>query len=325
MAILIANIGTSDLAVKPRGIDYYLPIGFDRNEPNVDLQGLTSDELELWNNRDQYIELICDELGEEITKIDQRGKQILQFSFRGLTEKIFNVYSTDPDGWHSRICPGRIGGVLQEARENYGVTDVYFWITNQKPEQHGDSIFLFQILDLWLQRQRQNWNLILHPFYLNPLKPANDQDKMLEEYNKRLSELSADSEILISIKGGTPQMITALKVQTISASFRRHLFLEPRLNIKKLLAGEFSDCTVASYWQSRRLQKYQVINLLLKRWDFDGASQVLEDWQETIQYLIAKGVTEDNIAEYQDRIDSAKSALQIAVGYLNLDNRLVGK
>jgi hypothetical protein len=317
MTILIANIGTSDLAVKPQGIDYYLPIGFDRNEPNEDRQGLTSDELELWNNRDQYIELICEELGEKVNKTERGGKQFIQFSFRGLTEKILDAYRANPDVWDSRICPGRIGGVLQEAREKYGVTDVYFFVTNQEPPQSGDSVFLYEILQLWLKRK--NWRFTVHPFYLDSVKPANDQDKMLEEYNKSLSELSVDSEILVSIKGGTPQMITALKTQIISASFRRHLFLEPKLNIKKILEGEFSDCQVASYWQFRRLQKYQVINLLLKRWDFDGAAQVLEDWRETIQYLITKGVTEDNIAEYQERIDSAKYALQIAIGYLNLD------
>jgi hypothetical protein len=317
MQILVANIGTSDLAVKPLGIDYYLPIGFDRNEPNEDRQGLTTDELELWNNRDQYIELLCNELGEEVKKIAQGDKQFFQVSFRGLTKKILRAYRADLDVWDSRLCPGRIGGVLQEAREKHGVTDAYFFVTNHKPEQKGDSIFLYEILTLWLKRK--NWKLTPHPIFLDPDKPANDQDKMLEEYNKFLCTLPSNSEVYVSIKGGTPQMITALKIQTFSISFKQHLFLEPRLNIKKLLAGEFSDCQVSSYWQSRRQQKYQVIDLLLKRWDFDGASQVLEDWRGTIQYLIDKKVTEDNISEYQKVIDSVNSALKVAIGSLNLD------
>ncbi|MBW4598420.1 MAG: hypothetical protein KME29_02100 [Calothrix sp. FI2-JRJ7] len=34
MTILIANIGTSDLLIKID--DYYVPVGFDRSEPNID-------------------------------------------------------------------------------------------------------------------------------------------------------------------------------------------------------------------------------------------------------------------------------------------------
>ncbi len=45
MAILIANIGTSDLAIKID--DYYFPVGFEWNEPNLDKSGLTDDKYSL--------------------------------------------------------------------------------------------------------------------------------------------------------------------------------------------------------------------------------------------------------------------------------------
>jgi len=47
MAILIANIGTSDLAVKIE--EYFIPVGFDRSEPNINIDdpALTDDQKDI--------------------------------------------------------------------------------------------------------------------------------------------------------------------------------------------------------------------------------------------------------------------------------------
>lgn len=327
MTILIANIGKSDLAVKPKKINCYLPIGFDRKEPNESLQGLSPTEKKLWESRERYIaKLLCKELGVTVLEREQRNGISYEFNFRELTKKILDAYLTDPSEWENRLRPGRIGGVLLEAKNKYKVKDVYVFVTDQNPPQPGDSIYLFEILDRWTKRK--NWDLTLHRILLDPTKRANDQDLMLDEYYRFFRKLSVSEEILVSIKGGTPQMTTAIKVQTFSASVRQHLFLDPLLDIKKLLDGEYSSCQPASYWQYRRSQKYQTVQLLLNRWDFDGASQVLQDWQKTVEHLIGVGVVgtntsekseNANISQHKAVIESANAALKMAVGYLNLD------
>ena len=316
--ILIANIGKSDLAVKPKKINCYLPIGFDRKEPNENLEGLSPTEKKLWEKRDRYIaKLFCKELGVRVNEKRYGNSINYEFDFRELTGKIIEAYRTNPREWEKRLCPGRIGGVLLEAKEKYGVKDVYIFVTKQDPGQSGDSIHLFEILELWVKQK--NWGLNLHPIYLDAKKPANDQDLMLDEYYKFFRTLPADAEILVSIKGGTNQMTTALKVQTFAASVRQHLFLDPILVIKTLLSGDYSSCKPSSYWQYRCSQKYQIVQLLLKRWDFDGASQVLSDWQKTVDHLMASGVVEGDISKHEQAISQANAALKMAVGYLNLD------
>lgn len=317
-AILIANIGKSDLAVKPKKINCFLPIGFDRHEPNENLAGLSPTEKKLWEKRDRYIaKLFCKELGVDVSEKKYGNNINYEFNFCELTGKILEAYKTNRAEWEKRLCPGRIGGVLLEAKKKYGVKDVYIFVTNQDPRQPGDSIHLFEILELWVKQE--NWGLNLHPIYLDAKKRANDQDLMLDEYYKFFRTLPPDAEILVSIKGGTNQMTTALKVQTFAASVRQHLFLDPILVIKTLLSGNYSSCKPASYWQYRCSHKYQTVQLLLKRWDFDGASQVLLDWQETVDHLMDSGVVEGDISKHEQAISRANAALKMAVGYLNLD------
>lgn len=314
MTILIANIGTSDLAVKLTGFDYYVPIGFDRDQPNLPREDLTDNEAELWNKRGEYVaELLCHELQVPC----QQQTRGYSFSFRDLTEQLFYAYRDFPDTWESRICPGRIGGVLQSARDNYHVRDAWIFVTDQNPPQHGDSIFLFEILKLWVERQ--GWDLTLHSQVLDPAKPANDLDMMLEEYYQFFRNIQINEDILVSIKGGTPQMQTAIKVQTISTGIQ-HLFLDPQLSVKAILAGDFSDCQPSSYWQYRRSQKYQVVELLLQRWDFDGARQVLKDWKKTLAFLRDRGLPEQpQLSANQKVVDAVIAALDLAVCHLNFD------
>lgn len=48
MKILLANIGTSDLAVEIDG--YWFPVGFDRSEPGIDDNGLTDEQKKFGKN-----------------------------------------------------------------------------------------------------------------------------------------------------------------------------------------------------------------------------------------------------------------------------------
>ncbi|MGA7953691.1 MAG: hypothetical protein WCA07_09235 [Gloeobacterales cyanobacterium] len=82
-------------------------------------------------------------------------------------------------------------------------------------------------------------------------------------------------------------MQTALQIQSISSEIRKQLFLDPQLDIKKILLGKPSACNFTSYWQHRRGQKYQTVKQLLERWDFAGAHTVLELWQEDLKWLSA--------------------------------------
>jgi hypothetical protein len=311
MTTLIANLGTSDLAVKLEGFDYYVPIGFNRKEPNISREGLTNDEKDFWENREVVAQLLCEKLN-----VKYESEQYNPFSFVELTQALWRDYQVNPKTWQHRLCLGRIGGVLQAAKEK-NVKDVYLFVTKQEPTQPGDTYYLFEILKNWIERQ--DWQLNLHPVLLDPTKKANDLDLMIDEYYKFFRTLNPKEDILVSILGGTPQMQTALKVQTISSGIQ-HLLLEPQLSVKTILAGEYSSCKVTSYWQYRRSQEYRTVELLLSRYDFDGAREVLKNWRKTLQSLKTSGVeNQDQISTNEKTIHLAIAANDMAIAYFNLD------
>ncbi len=127
--------------------------------------------------------------------------------------------------------------------------------------------------------------------------------------------------MLISIKGGTNQMITALQLQGISVSaVKRLLFVNPKLVIKSVFAGLPSNCELESYWRYMRTQKYQTVRLLLERWDFDGAIQILQNWQEYLKYLINQGIIDKNELQKSNTVSKfVITALDFARACLNLD------
>ncbi|MDF2210472.1 hypothetical protein [Arthrospira platensis] len=120
------------------------------------------------------------------------------------------------------------------------------------------------------------------------------------------------------MKGGTPQMQAALRVQAISSEIANQIYLEPQLSIQKLLQGETSNCYRVSYWQYQRVQKYQTVKKLWARWDFDGAREVLTGCLETLETLEKSGIAEISGSRY--RLSVAVSALEMSIAYLNLDS-----
>ncbi|MGI2906266.1 S1 RNA-binding domain-containing protein [Tolypothrix sp. VBCCA 56010] len=127
--------------------------------------------------------------------------------------------------------------------------------------------------------------------------------------------------MLISVKGGTNQMKTALQLQGISVSaVKRLLFVNPKLAIPNVFAGLPSNCELESYWRYMRTQKYQTVRLLLERWDFDGAIQILQNWQDYLEYLINQGIIDKKQIEKSSNISKfVITALDFARGSLNLD------
>lgn len=208
------------------------------------------------------------------------------------------------------------------ATQRLEVKTAYIFVTNQ-PFGAGhdtDSVHLFEILQLWFSRELPNLALKVEEIP-NNIK-AIDEDGLLNYYYQFFNRtISSNSTILISIKGGTPQMQTALKMQAISSSAQRQLFVEPILSIKKFLAGEPSDYQMKSHWRYMRSQKYLNVNLLLEqRWDFDGAKQILLNWQDTLQFLIKENVVDKNVAQSSQNIELVIAALDVGLHYFNLDN-----
>ncbi|NEO75658.1 hypothetical protein [Moorena sp. SIO4G3] len=328
MAILIANIGTSDLAIQLPivGENYYLPIDFLPDEPNLKEQqaALTPERSIIWKDQRKYIEgeHLYQELGFEVG---------VKQTSRKLTEVLFNQYQANPDYWHPRLMPVRIGGAIKKAI-SLGAKKAYIFVTDQQsdnqPEGHQkDTIYLFDILDKWLKEE--GWEFSLEWKIIPADIPGNDQDRMLGYYYQALNEISkaegidqTSSEeelVLISTKGGTNQMKMALQIQTMAASFKNPIFLSPDLSIDGILDGKLSDCNLFSYWRYRRSQKYQTVKKLLNRWDFDGGIQILKDWVETLDYLITQGIEVQTVSDNKSDIELVIKAMEIGLYCFNLD------
>lgn len=439
MKILIANIGTSDLAIKMEvnGKEYYLPID-PLNEPNQDKSALTDEEINIWEKPQNYFQV-----SGLYAKLGFSPQE--RPSSRELTKKLLEYYQQNPDYWHSRIFPPRIMGVLAQAKR-MGINQAYIFVTNQTPIQKRpqvrdkDTTYLYQILQLWFQKELPDFTLI--PEYIPEDIPLIDDDLLFKFYFQFFNKLRFEKEqlqqqrkflqvgdilsgrvvdfdkqnqgifvevesgkrgfvhisnishepvnpdeirnifqlgnsicvkfiksdggklkfsskelestpgemlshpqavyeqiktqltqnslsdaenqeelMLISVKGGTIQMKTALQLQGISvAAVNRLLFVNPKLEIPRVFAGLPSSCELESYWRYIRTQKYQTVRLLLGRWDFDGAIQVLQDWQVYLEYLISKEIVEQ--AEIERSNNLAKlviTALNFGRTCLNLD------
>jgi hypothetical protein len=321
MAILLANLGTSDLAIKINDFDYCLPI-FERKEPNEDTSKLTTYELDAWNDRDTYTKFLYDELDIRLIKSKNTGEQTgeVDSSFIEFSNKLLKAYLSDPNTWHHRIRPGRIGGVILDAQKKFDLQEIHLFVTNQNPQHKLDTIYLFEILKFWFKRE---YNLILTAQEIPFGVTAREADKLLDFYYQFFTEhISNDSTLLVSIKGGTPQMQTALKIQAIASSVARLMFIDPQFDIAKTLAGKFSECQLTSYWRYMRTQKYQIVKLLLEEnhWDFNGSIQILKDWQLVLKFFINHQVVETNdIANSSEAISRMIKTLDIGINSFNLD------
>lgn len=320
-SILIANIGTSDLTVQIPASSDYLPVGFARDEPNLKntVRDLSDPRQTTWEQRQQLIcETICSELKVPFYNHDNR----YWFSFRDLTQSLFSAYQDNPDYWQHRIRPGRFWGIVKTAVEQFNVQHIYCFVTDQTSPHRDDTIYLFEILKKWLEETLTNCPKI-EKIVIPKEISAIDQDALFDVYYRFLNaECDRHLTTLISIKGGTPPMQTALRVQAISSQIETQIYLEPELNAQRILDGEPSPCRRVSYWRYQRTMKYQTVKQLLQRWDFDGARVVLSDWKETLVTL-ETSQTENSEALNASRelVDVNVRALGTAVALMNLDVR----
>jgi hypothetical protein len=297
MAVLVLNIGKSDVLIKSSIYEnYWIPIGFDRDEPNLKLSSAPDNEKTIWKDREEIIVTeIYPKLGMEEPKRNFQGKYII--NFRELTEAIWQANSNDDgDNWHSIIRPsGRLIGAIETILNKFKLEKVYIFVTDQKTDENlrghdGDSCFSFKIFQKWFTEETKYQHLEIEPITLR-FDPR-PQDKTLEFYYDSLNKLIVEKKIkeedilAISIKGGTPQMQTALQMQAIASGISKQLFIEPKVDVSRILTGENSECRIISYWRYERSQRYQIVKLLLnKRWDFQGARIILQEWQSTLDFL----------------------------------------
>lgn len=337
MTILLANLGTSDLTIKVQ--NFWLPFGF-RDEPNVDETGLTEqpEKETAWKKREQ---LIVELLETQSSLLDLkeiiRQKKIKTYHLKNLTSQLHQLQHSKNDVAqpHNQIQlkVGRLLGIVKTAYEKFQARKVYLFVTDQpssKEEvEHQDTVYLFELLKKLLEEEIRNWqqadgidsHLIIEKVTISQEISAVDQDKLLMEYYNFFNTLDSQEEILISIKGGTPQMQTALRIQAIASNIQKQIFLEPKLVVKDLLEGQASKCEPDCYWQYMRNQKYATVKLLLnQRWDFDGARVILKDWQETLIYL-AKQVPKiaSDTQKEQEKLTEVIKKLNLAVSCFNLD------
>lgn len=320
MSILIANIGTSDIAIKVG--DYYLPIGFDRSEPNLEEPSPNTPEGAAWRER----QALVDQQLQADLKIAPRAR------YRYACEAILSAYRADPEIWHPRISIGRLQGVINSALEaeakgqgHKSMVTAHLIVTDQpETEVRGyptDTLYAFDIIQAWLSRQLpalvsgESAPIKLVPSIIRV--PAVHEDLLHEHYYQLFQTFTPDDIIYLSVKGGTYQMQQALKVQALASNTKAQIFLSPKPQVSKILAGEPSDCQRIAYWRYQQNQKYQTVQLLLDRWDFAGAAALLEAWEGALQATVA-----DNQAELDSQKHQVKrtiKGLQLAVAHMNLD------
>jgi hypothetical protein len=322
MAILVANIGTSDVSIAVG--DYYLPIGFERIEPNLQLPE-RDDLKQLWNQRTEKVRAIA----QSELDIDLSGKDDRAW-FRQVSEKLWERYQQTPEVWHDRIQMGRLLGVIETARQAGSLPlHIHLVVTDQpQSETQGhpsDTVHIFDIIQCWLKRQFPQWmtdaNPELHLIREAITFKAVDQDRLFDYYDRLLNQFDPDETVYVSVKGGTPQMQTALKIQAIAAAGKAPIFVEPKPDVARILEGKPSKCDRVAYWRYQQSQTYRSVRQLLTRWDFDGAATLLEEWDQTSKKLIDIKVKDERqkLKQHQRQVQQVLAGMRIAVDCLNLD------
>jgi hypothetical protein len=308
-ATIQANLGTSDLAVLIENHGF-LPLWY-RSEPSE------NETQESWVNRSQIIvNKLCSEL--EVETREAQGRKI-PFEFIKLTEKLFHAYKQEPDKWKNRLYPSRLLGIIEKAQEKFDISQINVFVTKQEPLFESDSLFLFEILHKWFKEEKA---IELKPKFIpGTIDLSKDADSLSDYYYKQIQDIASTEIILISRKGGTPAMINALSQQiALSSIDRKIILIDPEFVVDKVLSGEPSPCKLTSYWKYIRIQKYETVQQLLERWDFDGAKVILKKWQEYIKDLIDLGVIDKEIQNNNSFLLKNFKVLDLTCAYFNLDS-----
>lgn len=314
MSILIANIGTSDIAVKVDS--YFLPIGFNRREPNLEEPSADTPEGVAWYERD----ITLKQFFRYKLELQQENP-----SFREVSKALLEQYKQQPDVWHPRISIGRIQGVIQAALKGNDAIQAHLVVTNQtrdNQQRHPtDTIYAVELIERVLRHQ--NDSLLMGDRPKLRLKQeqitfsAIDEDRLYNYYAELFEQIHPSKVVYVSVKGGTPQMQQALRAHALAPHTQAQIFISPKLRVHDILTGQSSDCKRVSYWRYQKKQKYQMVQLLLNRWDFDGAAALLSDWLDTLHALDVDDF--ERLSEHQKQVEKVIQGLKMAIAYLNLD------
>lgn len=286
-ACLVLNLGNSDLSVQVEENGFFFPLEFSRNEPNLNKDGLTDTMCTAWKERIQNILKLKEDLHFSIKELQQGEKTIQTYEFREVTEKLSEAYEGYPDKWHPRIRTARIEGLIKKAGEHFTIKKVYLIATDQDPPFKLDTVFLFSIVKMWMEKEgfTKEINKVMIP---KDIKPHREQDRIQDFYYRFFTDKFKEGEILlVSAKGGTPLMQNAIKIEALMQDFPKLLFIDPELVVKDYLEGKPSECTLKTYWRSVQNHKFGTVEMLLeKRWDYSGAREVIRQWKDnTLDFL----------------------------------------
>ncbi|MEO1257051.1 MAG: hypothetical protein AAFY41_19530, partial [Bacteroidota bacterium] len=219
--------------------------------------------------------------------------------------------------------------MIQQALSLESQLQAYLVVTDQPAsEKYGypsDTIHAFDVMKLWLETENPDWFTDTKPKLTLNKSPitfkAIEEDRLFDYYQTLFQNFDSEKVLYVSVKGGTPQMQTALKIQAIASNTKAQIFLSPQPKALRILAGEPSDCIPTAYWRYQQGQIYRSIHLLLQRWDFDGASVLLKEWKSTLIALIKNGVMDDQhiLKSQQEKVEKVLLWLELAVAHFNLD------
>ncbi|MBE9176922.1 hypothetical protein IQ225_19190, partial [Synechocystis salina LEGE 06155] len=189
-SILLANLGTSDLAIKHSKYGYFIPLSFN-SEPNLIRPTAGSDEYQAWQERDSLLQEIYGEL-----EIHQERPV-----FRLVTEKLSEKLKQTEDftKWYPRIIPVRLLGFISQALENRkfkNIHTIYLFTTNQGSPGHiSDTVYVFDIIEIWLERwlQDKNYKHINIRKIEVDFSPIN-LDRLFDFYYKKIDGLISDDQ-----------------------------------------------------------------------------------------------------------------------------------
>ncbi len=117
-------------------------------------------------------------------------------------------------------------------------------------------------------------------------------------------------------------MQNALNLQTTALGIPRLLFIDPdpTLLIKRTLQGQPPNCNLKSYWRYNRQQKYQTVEQLLTRYDFDGAINILEQWKQELEMLESHQLVELPMIQHsRQTVQDVIAIFKMADSCLNFD------
>jgi hypothetical protein len=257
-AILVATIGTRDLAFYAKSYQQWFNVGNDRKQDLEDSQFV----------KVQY-EL---EIGE--------GENA---NFRGVTKHLLDNWET----YNKELQPIIIGRLLTDKKAD--LKTVYLVATDQPNEPkyqrfyQKDTFYSAHIIKLWLET---NYNIETKIFTQGkPDENPSSFEEMFSWWQKFWQViapgLNDKTELLLCLKGGVNQSSEAARITAISRFEEKVVFYDFIENEKENSQGIPSEYTapfkgVNYLWSRKQSEALQ----LLERYDYEGVNTFLEPYYQ---------------------------------------------